>query len=635
LRARKHGGDEIGTLIDGFNEMLAQIQQRDAALRGAHDDLEHRVAERTRELQQEISERKQAEKIVQQQLTRISLLNQITHAISERQDVQSILSIVLQQLQAHLPIVCGAFYLFDADKQTLWIASVAGVRSRESSGPFPRLMPLAEIEHGPLHDCLQARTVCLPDKSARGFPSLANESAEVIGSLVAVPLHVQGKLFGLLLAGRATENAFSSGECEFLKILGEQVALAGNHALLYTQLQSAYNELRETQQAVMQHERLRALGQMASGIAHDINNALSPVMGFAELLLHREPNLSASGRKYIEHICTSSDDIRHIVARLREFYRRRDEGHQLRPLHLNQLAAQAIELTRPRWRDMSQERGITISVQTDFSTALPPVQGIESEMREALINLILNAVDAVERGGTITIRTRVSGANGAEPSELALEVEDDGVGMDQETRKRCLEPFFSTKGARGTGLGLAMVYGIMERHDGRIEIVSQRGEGTRMRLIFPVVEPSSDLNKTAPVSDAPLPPLRLLFVDDEPLLRQLVREMMEHDGHKVSVADAGDTGFEEFRRARETSEPFDAVITDLGMPRMDGRKFSELLKKESPNTPIVMLTGWGTLMRAEGEKPAVDIVLSKPPKLQEIRRALHQVTRGAKATNRV
>ena len=630
IRAEKHGNDELGTLIDGFNEMLAQIQQRDEALRGAHDELEKRVAERTAELQTEITERKQAESIVQQQLTRISLLNRIAHAISERQDVHSILSIVLQQLQSHLAVTSGAFYLLNEERQTLELTAVRGPGEGGASVCFAEAAALGQIRESPLQGCLDAKTVYLPGISEVNLPILRDASADGICSVVVVPLEVENKLFGLLAAARTTENAFSSGECEFLKMLSEQVALAGHQAQLYTQLQAAYNELRETQQAVMQHERLRALGQMASGIAHDINNALSPVMGFAELLLRTERSLSPAGVKYIQHIRTSSEDITHIVARLREFYRRRDDVHEMKPVELNALALEVIDLTRPRWRDMSQERGISISIETEFARHLPVVLGIGSELREALTNLILNAVDAMQKHGTITIRTSVSrSARGAE--EVVLEVQDDGIGMDAETRKRCLEPFFSTKGARGTGLGLAMVYGIVERHEGRIDIISERGEGTRMRLVFPVARPRSPLPDSAPDVELPLPPLRILFVDDEPLLRQLMRDMLEHEGHMVVAADSGEVALERFRDAASTATPFDVILTDLGMPRLDGRRLAELIKAESPATPIVMLTGWGNLMRPEDERLVVDFLLSKPPRRHEIRNALRQVVCGARS----
>ena len=201
---------------------------------------------------------------------------------------------------------------------------------------------------------------------------------------------------------------------------------------------------------------------MASGIAHDINNALSPVSLYTQSLLEREPNLSARTRDYLETIQRAVEDVAHTVARMREFYRQREPQLTLMPVHLNLLVQQVVDLTRARWSDMPQLRGTVITLSTELAAQLPAIAGIESEIREALINLIFNAVDAVPGGGTLTLRTKlVTGAEGH--GQVRIEVGDDGLGMDEETRRRCLEPFFTTKGERGTGLGLAMVYGVARR----------------------------------------------------------------------------------------------------------------------------------------------------------------------------
>ena len=380
----------------------------------------------------------------------------------------------------------------------------------------------------------------------------------------------------------------------------------------------------------MQQERLKALGQMASGIAHDINNALSPVVGFSELLMRGERSLTENGKKHLRYIRTAGEDIAHIVARLREFYRRRDDNEALQQLNLNKLAEQVIDMTRPRWRDIPQSRGVTVETVADLASNVPDLVGIESEIREALTNLVLNAVDALPNGGKITVRTRVferdvSPGSDKHPLQVVIEVSDTGVGMSEETRKRCLEPFFSTKGQRGTGLGLAMVYGVMERHEGRIEIISEQGKGTTFRLFFPVrkkVRTLSDLEQ----DDAPTNPLQILCIDDEPLLRDLLKEMLERDGHRVKVCDGGQSGLDTFRQARLQGKPFDIVITDLGMPYVDGRQVAKLLKQESPGTPIVMLTGWGAFMKGDASEPVqVDSVLSKPPRSKELRETLFRL----------
>jgi PAS domain S-box-containing protein len=247
-------------------------------------------------------------------------------------------------------------------------------------------------------------------------------------------------------------------------------------------LQRAYDDLRASQQQMMQQERLRALGQMASGIAHDINNAISPVALYTEALLAHETSLSPRARSQLEIIQRAVDDIAQTVARMGEFYRQRDAQQPLVPVDLNSLVAQVIALTRARWSDMAQQRGTAIEMRTELAADLPPVPAIESQIRDALVNLVFNAVDAMPEGGPITIRTRLE-SGGPEP-RVRLEVEDAGVGMDEETRRRCLEPFFTTKGERGTGMGLAMVYGIAQRHDARLEVRSEPGEGTVIALSF-------------------------------------------------------------------------------------------------------------------------------------------------------
>lgn len=622
--------DEVGELIEGFNEMLEQIQVRDAALQSARDDLERRINDRTQALQQEIAERRRAEQGLQQQLTRISLLNSITRAITDRQDLESVVNVVLKQLQDNLPIDFGRVYLYDKQARTI---TVAGVHEAEALDADTHIFTRqTAIESSGLTDCLGGKPVIWPDMQGGELPLQERLVKAELRSAIAVPLMVEGELFGILLAARRQPNAFSSGECEFLRMLSEHVALAAHQARLHTQLQSAYDELRQTQQAVMQQERLRALGQMASGIAHDINNALCPIVVYTDMLLQKGRPLEDETSKYLNNIKTAGEDISHIVSRMREFYRRRDGKDALAPINLNRIAQQVVELTRPRWRDIPQARGITVEMELDLDDKVPEIPGIESELREAITNLILNAVDAMPNGGGLTLRTRSRAGAGKKPAFAMLEVRDTGTGMSDEVRRRCLEPFFSTKGKRGTGLGLAMVYGIMERHDGRIEIDSAYGKGTTMRLVFPVRDmPAASAHKPER-PPKPLPAMRILCVDDEPLLREMMKQILESGGHTVELADGGENGLATFRAALEKKEAFDVVITDLGMPYLDGRQLSRALKNESPDTPIIMLTGWGTIMKEDGDMPAqVDGVLSKPPKIAELYSMLAKVIRGENA----
>jgi signal transduction histidine kinase/ActR/RegA family two-component response regulator len=419
-------------------------------------------------------------------------------------------------------------------------------------------------------------------------------------------------------------------ECEFLRQLGEHVGLAAHQAQLYEALQKAYDDLRRTQEAVLQQERLRALGQMASGIAHDINNAISPVALYTESLLETERGLSDRARGCLQTIQRAVEDVAQTVARMREFYRQREPQLTLAPIEVNRVVEQVLDLTRARWSDMPQQRGVVIRALTELAPGLPRIMGVESEIREALTNLVFNAVDAMPGGGTLTLRTRLADPAG-EPAAAAVlvEVADDGVGMDEDTRRRCLEPFFTTKGERGTGLGLAMVFGVAQRHSAGLEIASAPGAGTTVRLRF--LAPAAVLEEASPaaVSGDGHSRLRLLVIDDDPILLQSLRESLEASGHVVTAANAGQAGIDAFQAALDHGQTFAAVITDLGMPRIDGRTVAAAVKESSPSTPVIMLTGWGHRLAAEGDLPPhVDRLLSKPPRLRELREALAECVRS-------
>ena len=397
--------------------------------------------------------------------------------------------------------------------------------------------------------------------------------------------------------------------------------------------QQAYDELRRTQHVVVQQERLRALGQMASGIAHDINNALTPIVAYSELLLKDVPDLPAPSRRHLTIMQKCADDIAHIVARMREFYRRRYEGEPLAKVNLNEIIQEVVELTRPRWRDLSQREGICITMDSQLEPDLPSLLSDPSELREALTNLVFNAVDAMPHGGKITLSTRIVKSAGpsegaASVDQIQVEVRDNGMGMDEKTRQNCLEPFFSTKAQRGgTGLGLAMVYGVMQRHEGKVEVESAPGRGTCIHLSFPVRNQAVASTAHLPVESKPSRSLRILCFDDEPMIRELMSDCLGGFDHEVAVAEGGEEGLKMFQSAAAAKRPYQVVITDLGMPGMDGHAVTRAIKAQSPQTPVIMMTGWGALMNAEGDSPIqADALLSKPPRFQELNDLLLRVT---------
>jgi signal transduction histidine kinase/ActR/RegA family two-component response regulator len=398
-------------------------------------------------------------------------------------------------------------------------------------------------------------------------------------------------------------------------------------------LQRAYEELRRTQQVVVQQERLRALGQMASGIAHDINNALSPITAYSELLLSKRQISPDTAKEYLKSINGSAVDIARIVARMREFYRRRESSETLTKVNVDKAIEEVIGLTRPRWRDVCQREGVSIQIKQELEPDMPPLLSDPTELREALINLIFNSLDAMPYGGTIHLITRSvnrpSSREGVEGERaLQIEVRDDGVGMDEKTRRRCLEPFYSTKIQRGgSGLGLAMVYGMMQRHEGTIDVESAPGKGTSVRLTFPfrkATAPDTSSDTTQIRQDRPL---NILCIDDEQHVLQLLTDCLTPFGHAITTAPTGERGLELFRAAKTKNRPYEAVITDLGMPGLDGRQVAKAIKAESSGTPIIMLTGWGAAMKQENEKaPEVDVLIEKPPNIQRLHETLLQVT---------
>lgn len=403
--------------------------------------------------------------------------------------------------------------------------------------------------------------------------------------------------------------------------------------------QEAYDELRHTQQVVVQQERLRALGQMASGIAHDINNALSPVLAYSDLLLGMQPKTNDVSCRYLQNIHRSAEDIAQIVARMREFYRPRGDHEPLVDLDINQTIEEGIELTRPRWRDLAQRQGIHIKIQRDFQKDLPHVTSDASELREALTNLIFNAVDAMPQGGIIVLASRStvmpSGDATTKPPlpGLEIEVRDNGLGMSEKTRQRCLEPFFSTKAQRGgTGLGLAMVYGMMQRHDGTVQIESAEGRGTSIRLIFPIRKSGNAPAPEPPSASEVNRSLRVLCIDDEPMVCRLLNDCLKRFNHQVTVAPGGRQGLEMFRAALREKQPYQVVVTDLGMPEVDGQQVARSIKSESPSTPVILLTGWGTMIKDDGDQTVlVDAVVSKPPRIHELNQLLLKVASGSTA----
>jgi signal transduction histidine kinase/ActR/RegA family two-component response regulator len=560
-------------------------------------------------------------------LERLKQLDQIATAIGERQDLQSIYQVAIGSLEAGMNLAFACICSHDTAHQVLTLVHM-GVRSHTLSEQLGLIEETRiPIDENGLSRCVQGQLVYEPDIATSAFPFPRRMAQGGLRSMVLAPLSFEGRVFGVLVAARAQADAFSSGDCEFLRQLSSHVALAAHQAQLYDTLRKAYDDLHQSQQAALQQERLSALGQMASGIAHDINNAISPVALYTETLLENEPGLSERARNYLEIISRAIDDVAATVSRMREFSRQREPQALLLPLDINAMVRQVVDLTHARWSDMPQQKAVAIELRTELASGLPKVMGIESEIREALTNLVFNAVDAMPQGGTLTLRSFRAGPGPSGPAgrqRVVLEIGDTGQGMSEETRRRCFEPFYTTKGERGTGLGLAMVYGMAQRHAAHISIDSAPGAGTVARLEFNVPDTQSALAPgDKPADIRPAAPLRLLVVDDDPILLRSLCESLRGDGHEVIGASGGEAGIAAFRASLDGGPAFDVVFTDLGMPHLGGREVAAAIKQMSRATPVILLTGWGQRLADNGDTPTdIDIVLSKPARIRELREAL-------------
>jgi len=379
-----------------------------------------------------------------------------------------------------------------------------------------------------------------------------------------------------------------------------------------SELRAALSELRDAQQQVIQQERLRALGTMASGVAHDFNNSLSIILGFGEFVLRIcEQHHIEDAVEQMKIVLTTAEDAAQVVGRLRSFYRE-DSDVRERLIDLRGLVEQAVTITEPRWKTQAMGKGIAIDIQLELETT-PRIWGHASELREVLTNLIFNAVDAMPAGGSLTFHT------GVEDDSVILSVKDSGIGMPEEVRRRCLEPFFTTKGEHGSGLGLAMVYGIVQRHRGEMEILSKAGQGTTFIFRFPAsIAADKD---TCPASGAAVErSLRVLVVEDQELIRKIIVNNLGDDLHDITTAANADEALDILG-----TEDFDLIVTDQAMPGMNGAQLADAIKRINPETRVILLTGFGTESEGGQEGSGVDLVLEKPISQAAFRTAVAQV----------
>jgi signal transduction histidine kinase/ActR/RegA family two-component response regulator len=502
-------------------------------------------------------------------------------------DTRTILESIVQEASAIADTPHVRLLMLERASGTLRVAALVG-------GPMP---PDARVPVDESYSAEVART---------GQPLFENET------YLGLPVKIRDTVLGVLSITTATARRYSAEELAYLGSFADHAAIALDNARLYEDAQRALSDLRIMQRRMIQGETLRALGELAGGAAHHLNNLLTIVVGRIQLL--RRSVQDDRLVRPLEIVERAAKDGAEVVRRLQQFAGMR-RILEPRTVDVNQIVRDVLEMSRSRWQNSARGPGTEIVVESRLAP-LPEIPGDAAALREMLNNLVLNAIDALPRGGRLTVETSVA------ESAVTLTVNDTGAGMSEEVRLRAHEPFFTTKGVKATGLGLSVAFGITRRHGGELTLHSEPGRGTTVRVTLPV--PPGSAPAAPPAAALPRRPLRILLVDDEDEVRQALAEMLGMQDHTVLPVAGGP---EALRRLEEDAA-IDLVITDLVMPTMSGWELAAAVKARWPALPIGVVTGWGDLPQATlGRQAAVDFVLSKPVTLEALDDAIGRLAR--------
>ncbi len=378
-------------------------------------------------------------------------------------------------------------------------------------------------------------------------------------------------------------------------------------------------EIKKMEQQLLQSEKLKSLGELAGGVAHDFNNILAAILGRVQLLRKQlaPPRGQAEKRgsaidleKALEIIERASLDGAETVRRIQEFCRRRGDQKDFVQVDVNELIENALEFTRVKWADEVQSRGVKIKLNKALSP-IPPIMGCASELREVFTNLINNAVDAMPRGGDIIVTSLM------DPPFAVIAIQDSGGGIPLSIKDRIFDPFFTTKGPQSTGLGLSVSYGIINRHHGTIVADSVEGKGTAFTIKLPITA-QTDAKEDRPEKVIPLQArqkqARVLVIDDEAEVRELLRDILSDAGHEVDIAGNGCEGIAMFEQ-----QAYDIVLTDLGMPVMSGWEVAGKIRQINKCVPIALVTGWNVVLDdAAMHSSGINLVVHKPFQVDQV-----------------
>jgi signal transduction histidine kinase/putative methionine-R-sulfoxide reductase with GAF domain/CheY-like chemotaxis protein len=549
---------------------------------------------------------------------RLSLIDNINKAISATLDLDSFFRVVARAVAdnagyrwASLVVPEGDSFIFKAG----YTPKSVGIISTEATLDMLAGRLKSVIESG------IPEFVPFSQLASLGVPEKLQSVVDAgIRNLALFPIGDETRTEAIMIVGSAHSDDFSSQELQLLKDLAVHLRIAWQNAQLYKELKTAYNQLQDAQERIVQTEKLRALGEMSSGVVHDFNNILAAILGRLQIISKRLDNYEDwSGREFLQNnldlIEKAANDGSHILSRISEFTKKKP-SEKFVEVHLDQIIADTVELTRPRWHDQALAKGKSIDMVFHHDGDLLTT-GSPSELREVFINLINNAVDAINGDARITIDAGISSNN-----EILIAIEDTGIGMSAETRKKIFEPFFTTKGDGGTGLGLSVTYGIITRHKGTINVESELGRGTKFTILLPIRKLGQDPTTALKIKFQEHKPCTILVVDDEEGFRELLIEILASGGHEADSAPGVDAALEMIN-----SKNYDLVITDLGMSGKSGWELADGIFHDHPEIKVIMATGWGANIDSENLRlHHVASIIGKPFKVEEILSVVDEVS---------
>ena len=451
----------------------------------------------------------------------------------------------------------------------------------------------------------------IPDvsKDPRFYGNVDKITGYQTKSILCVPLRTKSKMIGVLeVINKADGFPFTEEDAMLLNFFANQVAVAIENARYYGELKHKYEEEKQMQEKYAEIEKLRALGLMTSGIAHDFNNMLAIIAGNIDLIEIEEDKDKIL--KKVQIIKKTALGSAKTIKRLQKYARTKNDALQSQTINFNSLVRDAIEISTPMWKDSPQEKGFSVEIVDTLTEEEPIVLGDDTDLREAIINMIFNSVDAMPQGGKIDIVTY------AKNESVYLELSDNGTGMTEETKDRIFDPFFTTKGITHGGLGMSMLYGTIKRHNGSVDIKTMPGQGTTFTIVLPKGKEKTERASEKSSHSIKTEEANILIIDDEPQIGAVLSEILSHQGHQTSAFDNGKDGIDALKNGS-----YEILITDLGMPDLSGWEVINNARQIEPGVISGVITGWD-ISEAEAKQKGVDFLITKPFESSQIIQAV-------------